>query len=165
MKPRKNILLVDDEKIVRNMLVSYLAPHYNIHPAANAFQALELLFGESAGSFPIQFQVLKDYLNKFFPPFFETRRNFKLLKIQPDLLIIDLKMPNIDGFDFISILRKYLPEVPIFMVTGYDAENYHEKMKQLNINAVLSKPFSPIILVKKIDQVLNSESKVSKLVK
>lgn len=41
-------------------------------------------------------------------------------KIQPDLLITDIKMPFMDGLSLIKLVRKELPKTKIVIISGYD---------------------------------------------
>jgi CheY-like chemotaxis protein len=41
-----------------------------------------------------------------------------LRKAQPDLLISDLKMPNMSGFELLSIVRRRFPHIPVIAITG-----------------------------------------------
>ena len=37
---------------------------------------------------------------------------------QPDLIISDLRMPNMSGFEFLSVVRRRFPHIPIIAITG-----------------------------------------------
>ena len=39
-------------------------------------------------------------------------------KAQPDVIISDLKMPNMSGFEFLSIVRRRFPQIPVIVITG-----------------------------------------------
>jgi DNA-binding response OmpR family regulator len=39
-------------------------------------------------------------------------------KALPDLIISDLKMPNMSGFEFLSIVRRRFPHIPVIAITG-----------------------------------------------
>jgi CheY-like chemotaxis protein len=39
-------------------------------------------------------------------------------KAMPDLIISDLKMPNMSGFEFLSIVRRRFPQIPVIAITG-----------------------------------------------
>jgi CheY-like chemotaxis protein len=154
MKSQKQILLVDDEKIVRKMLVAFLSPYFEIHNAENALAAFELIFNIKIDSLPFDLKQLESFFLSLIPP-----ENFEPAQCQfiPDLIIVDVKMPFINGFYFLQILRHYLPDTPVFVITGYDAENYDSEVTKLNITELLCKPFSPTLLLEKIKQVLQVE--------
>lgn len=46
----------------------------------------------------------------------------KLRTALPDLIITDLRMPNVSGFELLSIVRRRLPQIPVIAISGeYDA--------------------------------------------
>jgi DNA-binding NtrC family response regulator len=58
-----------------------------------------------------------------------------------DLVITDYKMPGMDGVEFLTIVRKTLPSVPVIVLTGYSSvENYLETIS-LGAFEYLNKPF------------------------
>ncbi len=154
MKSQKQILLIDDEKIVRKMLTAFLSPYFEVHNAGNALEAFELILNIKLDSFPADLKQMEDYFLSLIPPALFKPSELKLV---PDLIIVDVKMPYINGFYFLQIIRHYLPEVPAFVITGYDAENYDHEVIKLNITELLSKPFSPTLLLEKISQTLQVE--------
>ena len=77
-----------------------------------------------------------------------------------DLVICDMQMPNIDGFEFVRQLRaaKHLPhpDMPVLILTGHsDADNLHDAVN-LGIQGFLTKPVSKINLEKRITSALTS---------
>lgn len=62
-----------------------------------------------------------------------------------DLVITDLKMPNMNGFDLIRLLRcrSELELLPIIMLTGEADETLREKARQIGASAFIVKPFVP----------------------
>ena len=70
----------------------------------------------------------------------------------PDLIISDLKMPNMSGFEFLSIARRRFPQIPTIAVSG----EFHPPIEPLGViaDAFLSKPFSLDELEAKIAELL-----------
>ena len=62
-----------------------------------------------------------------------------------DLLITDLKMPNMDGFSLIRELRSRpgLEYLPIIMLTGESGEQYQNEAREAGVSAFIVKPFVP----------------------
>ena len=48
----------------------------------------------------------------------------KARKHPPDVAVIDISMPGMDGLEVISQLRSYYPELPILVLTMYEEEQY-----------------------------------------
>lgn len=67
----------------------------------------------------------------------------KLISQHPcDLLITDFAMPDDeydDGFDMLSFLRTYHPDLPIVVFTGLDGAAFTNKLLKLGINAIVHK--------------------------
>ena len=78
---------------------------------------------------------------------------------KPDLILLDIMMPDLDGFQFLSILRKdgEFAEIPVVILSSLSEEA--DVLKGLGTGAVdyITKPFSPQILLAKIKKNLNLE--------
>ena len=63
--------------------------------------------------------------------------------IKPDLIITDLVMPKVDGFQFCSRLRKDsgTRKIPVIVVTGRDRKKDRESAASVDVAAYLVKPF------------------------
>lgn len=77
----------------------------------------------------------------------------KVFTYQPDLTILDVSMPGLDGFDVCQRIRQ-ISDTPIIMVTAINEEQ--EMLKGLNVGAddFLTKPFSPEILLARVRMIL-----------
>ncbi len=76
-----------------------------------------------------------------------------------DLIIIDWKMPEMDGLEVCSLIKNNneLPKMPlIIMVTAYDKEQIFDRAKSLDLNGFLIKPVSYSLLY---DAILNAFGK------
>ena len=64
-----------------------------------------------------------------------------------DLVILDLRMPGMDGMDVLGKLKEYDPNVPVIVITGYvTIESAVEAMKR-GAYDFLPKPFTPEALL------------------
>ena len=57
----------------------------------------------------------------------------------PDLIILDLGMPGMNGFDTATILQKTKPQVPLFLFTSHDTRDVESQAASVGIRAVFSK--------------------------
>ena len=77
-----------------------------------------------------------------------------------DLVICDLEMPNMDGFEFVEALRadKALPrpDVPVLILTGHSDAEYVRKAVELGIHGFLVKPVSREALTSRMEMALKS---------
>lgn len=60
--------------------------------------------------------------------------------IHPDLLIIDVKMPKIDGFGVLAKVRDSTPDIKTIIISAYLNEVHEDKIKASGVQAVLKKP-------------------------
>ena len=69
-----------------------------------------------------------------------------------DLIILDVMMPVMDGWEACREIRRY-SKVPIIMLTAKSDENDELKGFQLGVDEYISKPFSPKILVARVEAI------------
>ena len=72
-----------------------------------------------------------------------------------DLIILDIKLPDIDGFEFTKICKQQYSKIPIIMVTGFfKVAEYIQKGYEAGVDDFLLKPFSYELLSVKIAKLL-----------
>ena len=69
------------------------------------------------------------------------------------LVILDVMMPNMDGWETLKEIRQY-SQVPIIMLTARGEERDELQGFKLGVDEYITKPFSPKILVARVDAVL-----------
>jgi DNA-binding NarL/FixJ family response regulator len=75
-------------------------------------------------------------------------------EFKPDLILLDLAMPNMNGAEAASVLKTRMPEIPIILFTMF-SDNIGQYLKSaIGVDVVLSKPEGMTALVKAIDAVL-----------
>ena len=60
-------------------------------------------------------------------------------RLQPDIVVLDVKMPQLDGIDAARILHRILPSVPLILFSGHSAVFREEEAKSVSISAQVSK--------------------------
>jgi two-component system chemotaxis response regulator CheB len=60
----------------------------------------------------------------------------KLRALQPDLLLLDMVMPDMDGVETLQIARRICPEIEAIMVSGFDMNNAKNALRSLQIGAL-----------------------------
>ena len=58
----------------------------------------------------------------------------------PDVMVLDLKMPGIDGMEVLRRVRKAYPQVQVVILTGHGSEKDEAEAKRLGAYAYLQKP-------------------------
>jgi two-component system sensor histidine kinase/response regulator len=67
----------------------------------------------------------------------------RLQEVRPPLLIVDIKMPELDGFEVIKIVRKLDPDLAIIVITGYATVETAVDAMKAGAYDFLPKPFTP----------------------
>jgi CheY-like chemotaxis protein len=80
-----------------------------------------------------------------------------LLQSHPyDLILLDIKMPRVDGFQVLRYVKEKLPQIKVIMLTGFaDLKNAIES-KKLGAEDFISKPYDLVDLLTTIERVLTS---------
>jgi chemosensory pili system protein ChpA (sensor histidine kinase/response regulator) len=76
----------------------------------------------------------------------------KLQEIIPDVMLVDIEMPRMDGFDLTRNVRAdaRTANVPIIMITSRTAEKHQNYAMKIGVNHFLGKPFQEEVLLEKI---------------
>ncbi len=73
------------------------------------------------------------------------------------LILLDVMMPRMDGWEVLKTIRKH-SEVPIIMLTARGEERDELQGFELGVDEYISKPFSPKILVARVEAILRRSS-------
>ena len=109
-------------------------------------------------------QLLKEFLKDFgFAVITATRPAKGLKKLQqesPDLVILDIMLPEMDGFEVCRAIRQ-TSKIPIIMLTARGEVTDKVVGLELGADDYLAKPFEPRELVARIQSVLRRSQKIS----
>ena len=120
------ILVVDDESRMRKLVKDFLKREdYTVLEAGDGMEAKD---GEEAVD-----------------TFYSTKGI--------NLLVLDVMMPKMDGWEVVKEIRK-VSKVPIIMLTAKDQEQDELLGFELGVDEYISKPFSPKILVARVEAIL-----------
>ncbi|HEX7079969.1 MAG TPA: Hpt domain-containing protein [Gammaproteobacteria bacterium] len=74
----------------------------------------------------------------------------------PDIILLDIEMPRMDGYQFASHVRndEKLKDVPIVMITSRSGEKHRAKAIELGVNDYLSKPYQEAQLIASVEALL-----------
>jgi chemosensory pili system protein ChpA (sensor histidine kinase/response regulator) len=90
-----------------------------------------------------------------------------LAKLQteiPDVVLLDIEMPRIDGFEVATYMRNNaeLSRVPIIMITSRSGEKHRERARSIGVDRYLIKPYQEDVLLAEINELLpNASSRAS----
>ena len=78
-----------------------------------------------------------------------------------DLIFTDIRMPVMDGMEFIQKARSQFPKIPIFVLSGYDEYEYMRKALKNNVMDYILKPIDRVELAQAL-QVFRTEAEGSR---
>lgn len=70
----------------------------------------------------------------------------KAVELKPDVVVLDFRMPVLDGYTAARHIREALPDVPILLYTFLEFPPLERMAKQAGINAVLQKADSQVLI-------------------
>lgn len=80
------------------------------------------------------------------------------ISVKPDLIILDIRMPKLDGWDVCRILKQnpLTNRIPIVFLTAYSSVRDKERAKELGVHAYLTKPVNPDNIIMLIESIVAS---------
>jgi putative two-component system response regulator len=96
-------------------------------------------------------EALEDQFNVMTLP--SAAKMFELLeKIKPDLILLDIEMPVMDGFSALEKLKEgNWAGIPVLFLTGTINAAIEERCSALGAVGIVTKPFSPSVLLEQIN--------------
>jgi two-component system response regulator (stage 0 sporulation protein F) len=82
----------------------------------------------------------------------------------PELVLLDMKLPGIDGLEVLKTIRRDYPNVFVVVMTGYDVE-YKRKVEQIGSDGFFVKPILVNVLKEKIEELFSKERPTVAIVK
>jgi chemosensory pili system protein ChpA (sensor histidine kinase/response regulator) len=78
------------------------------------------------------------------------------LDVLPDVMLVDIEMPRMDGYELTSRVRssERLRHIPIIMITSRAGEKHRKRAFELGVNEYMSKPYQEDNLVQTVRQLL-----------
>jgi FixJ family two-component response regulator len=73
----------------------------------------------------------------------------------PNLVILDINMPNMDGFKLMGLLKEREPALPIILITGLGDPAVRARAEQAGAVAFIDKPIDTPVLYQIVTQVLS----------
>ncbi|MBK6962153.1 MAG: response regulator [Gammaproteobacteria bacterium] len=79
-----------------------------------------------------------------------------LQEVRPDLMLLDIEMPRMDGFEVARQVRASEPlrTLPIAMITSRTGDKHREKALALGVNRYLGKPYQEEVLLAAVQELL-----------
>jgi chemotaxis protein histidine kinase CheA len=82
----------------------------------------------------------------------------QLETVKPDLMLLDIEMPRMDGFEVTNLVRHHEVhrELPIIMITSRTGEKHRERALSLGVNQYMGKPFQEEMLLENVESLLTT---------
>ena len=116
-KQRPKILIVDDDPVVRRIVLELLNNQYTVISASTGVQLPDLL-----------------------------------KKHRPHLVILDVMLPWVNGFELCRILKTHSPDLPVLFLTGCKEKEDLLTGEEVGASAYLIKPFHAKDLYKEVER-------------
>jgi DNA-binding NarL/FixJ family response regulator len=81
----------------------------------------------------------------------------QLASAKPDLVIVDVSLPDMDGVELLRILRSQMPELRILMISGHTDRALIDGLLARGAHGYLAKEQAPQRLLTAVEQVLNGQ--------
>ena len=131
------------------------------------YQETILIVDDSA----LNWMVLIEILGKENYTFLEAENGqqaVELLDCHPevDLLLLDITMPEIDGFGVLEIMNQYhwIEETPVIMISAEDAYSFIERAYDLGASDYITRPFDARVVCRRVSNTLMLYAKQKRLV-
>jgi len=124
VQEKKLVVAVDDEEMILNLLEKFF----------------------STNDMPYMYK-LETFSNPIDAAFFIGDK-------KPDLILLDLLMPELNGFDMAEKIQQASPHSQIIVLTDHATDDNLARLKNYNIYAVLTKPVNLKFLIKTIENAL-----------
>ncbi|MBK0064374.1 MULTISPECIES: Hpt domain-containing protein [unclassified Acinetobacter] len=84
----------------------------------------------------------------------------QLENVKPDLMLLDIEMPRMDGFEVTNLVRHHElhQDMPIIMITSRTGEKHRERALSLGVSHYMGKPFQEAELLANIEDLLETRS-------
>jgi DNA-binding NarL/FixJ family response regulator len=80
----------------------------------------------------------------------------KALQLKPDLIVLDLLMPRMNGLQAATALQKEMPEVPIILFTLFPDSELANQARNAGVSSVLSKMDNMSTLCDEVEKLVGS---------
>jgi DNA-binding NarL/FixJ family response regulator len=82
----------------------------------------------------------------------------KARELEPDLIIIDITMPVLDGFSALREIRKFMPDVPILVLSMHRGKRAIQEAKLLGAQGFVSKSHLAATLLNAVDVIVRKQT-------
>ena len=84
----------------------------------------------------------------------------QLQEVQPDIILLDIEMPKMDGFELATIVKSDpdLKHIPIIMITSRTGQKHKERALSIGVDDYMGKPFGEEMLLTSIEKLIGQRA-------
>ena len=101
--------------------------------------------------------VLKKYGHDVIEAFCGLEGVEKANHLSPELILMDIQLPDIDGLEATKRIRESGQKTPIIAITSYAMAGDREKVMSAGCDGYFEKPINPLLIMKDIEKILEAK--------
>jgi DNA-binding NarL/FixJ family response regulator len=82
----------------------------------------------------------------------------KALELKPDLIILDITMPELNGLDAARMIKRFSPEVPIIILSVHKSRQLMDEAQKIDVQGYVTKADASQDLIRAVDAVLQKQT-------
>ena len=157
------VLILDIGPLIRRGLAQLASPAVVIaaKPAVKARQPLVMVVDDSITMRKVTSRVLENHAVEVMTAQDGLDAIENLHERVPDLMLLDIEMPRMDGYELAEHVRAdpRLRHVPIVMITSRAGQKHRKRARDAGANDYMTKPYQEAELVAKVSEMLNIDLK------
>ncbi|MGC9526365.1 MAG: response regulator [Limnospira sp.] len=77
----------------------------------------------------------------------------------PNAILLDVSMPDIDGFEFFDRLQQTpdLKDIPVILLTAKVLPQDRQNFERMGVKGLIAKPFNPLTLAQEVEKLLDAD--------
>ncbi len=83
---------------------------------------------------------------------------------KPDIVLMDIRLPDMDGSEATRKIREIIPDIPTIAVTSYSIDEVREEMTKGKFNGLIQKPIDPGTIMDEIKKILDEPISPGKVI-
>jgi CheY-like chemotaxis protein len=102
---------------------------------------------------PLSTELIKEYLSNTDVKIIEATNGKEVtekLNLNPDVILMDLNMPVMDGYTATRLVKSKRPDIPVIAITAYALSTDQNKAKEAGCDSIISKPVEINILYEEL---------------
>jgi chemosensory pili system protein ChpA (sensor histidine kinase/response regulator) len=154
------VIILDMGPLIRRGLEQAIDPVKTVvTPRKKTSQPLVMVVDDSITMRKVTSRVLENHSIEVMTAIDGLDAIEKLHERVPDLMLLDIEMPRMDGYELAQHIRSdaRLRHVPIVMITSRSGQKHRKKARDAGANAYLTKPYQETDLVAQVGEMLDME--------